>query len=151
MLDVLAFLFEENVDADTPDLGALARKLDVAGFADEDIQAALAWLGELTSQQVPTPLGGLQYGIASRALHPQEMERMSAESIHFLAALVQSGVLSFDEREQLLDRVMREPEGEVALERMKLLALMQVWRKQDQLSNLWVEEILFGREGQTLQ
>lgn len=150
MLDVLAYLFEEFYGADYSDAPALARKLDVAGFTPEDIQDAMSWVEELRA--LPEDAGNVfaKPETAGRILHPQELERMSAEAIQFLCALERSGVFDCSERELILERVMREPEGEVTLERMKLIVLMLVWRKQDQLSNLWVEEILFGREGATL-
>ncbi|MBE9610615.1 DUF494 domain-containing protein [Chitinilyticum piscinae] len=150
MLEVLAYLFEELYGTEYPDTAQLARKLDVAGFADEDIREALQWMEESKSLGCDQLWSESARSAGVRVLHPQELERMSVEAVSLLYALIQSGVLDAIEREQLLERVMREPDGEVSLERMQLLVLMLVWRKQDQLSNLWVEEILFGREDATL-
>ncbi|WP_028452851.1 DUF494 domain-containing protein [Chitinilyticum aquatile] len=150
MLDVLAYLFEEFHGTDYSDLPTLIRKLDVAGFTQEDIQEAMGWMEELNAMAAEPQLVFPDKATAWRVLHPQELERMSADAIHFLYSLERSGVLDGADREQILERVMREPDGEVVLERMKLIVLMQVWRKQDLLSNLWIEEILFGREGATL-
>jgi Smg protein len=82
-----------------------------------------------------------------RSLHPIELERLSEEAAIFMHALDATRVLSAGERELVLDRLWREPDGEVALERIKLIVLMVIWQKRDALSNLLIEELLFGREG----
>ncbi len=148
MLEVLAYLFEQFYNADgLPDMSQLAKKLSLAGFEGEDIQDALTWLSELKQidaapyQMLDTKELGL------RALHPIELERLSEDAAIFLHALDATRVLSAGERELVLDRLWREPDGEVALERIKLIVLMVIWQKRDALSNLLIEELLFGREG----
>lgn len=148
VLEVLAYLFEQFYNADgLPDMSQLARKLSLAGFEGEEIHDALAWLSELKQidvaayQQLDTTTLGF------RSLHPMELERLSEDAAAFLYSLDATKILSAGERELVLDRVWREPDGEVALERIKLLVLMVIWQKRDALSNLLIEELLFGREG----
>jgi Smg protein len=151
MLEVLAYLFEQFYNADgLPDVSQLAKKLSLAGFEGEDIQDALAWLGEL-KQIDATPYRALdaQSG-ALRSLQPMELARFSDEAAQFLFSLDAAKILTAGERELVLDRVWREPEGEVSVERIKLIVLMVIWQKRDALSNLLIEDLLFGRDGAAL-
>ena len=148
MLEVLAYLFEQFYNADgLPDMSQLAKKLSLAGFEGEDIHDALTWLSELKQIDVAPYqlLDAKELGF--RSLHPIELERLSEEAAIFLHALDATRVLSAGERELVLDRLWREPDGEVALERIKLIVLMVIWQKRDALTNLLIEELLFGREG----
>ncbi|KAF0814531.1 Protein Smg [Andreprevotia sp. IGB-42] len=148
MLEVLAYLFEAFHSADgVPELPALARQLDAVGFESDEIQEALAWLSELSQldvdayQDVPdTP----------RWLHPLEAARLDADALTYWHYLEHGKVLRPAEREMALDRVLADSQNEIGAERLKLIVLMVVWRKRDELSNLLIEEILFGRNGATL-
>nr|WP_314898622.1 DUF494 domain-containing protein [uncultured Deefgea sp.] len=148
MLEVLAYLFEQFYNADgLPDMSQLAKKLSLAGFEGEDIHDALTWLSELKQIDVaPYQLLDTKE-LGFRSLHPIELERLTEEAAIFLHALDATRVLSAGERELVLDRLWREPDGEVALERIKLIVLMVIWQKRDALTNLLIEELLFGREG----
>lgn len=151
MLEVLAYLFEQFYNADgLPDVSQLAKKLSLAGFEGEDIHDAMAWLGELKQIDVaPYRALDVQSG-ALRSLQPIELARFSDEAAQFLFALDDAKILSAGERELVLDRVWREPEGEVSVERIKLIVLMVIWQKRDALSNLLIEDLLFGRDGAAL-
>ncbi|MGL6039989.1 MAG: DUF494 family protein, partial [Deefgea sp.] len=119
MLEVLAYLFEQFYNADgLPDMSQLAKKLSLAGFEGEDIHDALTWLSEL-KQIDAAPYQMLDTkDLGFRSLHPIELERLSEEAAIFLHALDATRVLSAGERELVLDRLWREPDGEVALERI---------------------------------
>ncbi|WP_373974438.1 DUF494 domain-containing protein [Chitinibacter sp. SCUT-21] len=148
MLEVLAYLFEQFYNADgLPDVSQLAKKLSLAGFEGEDIHDALAWLGELKQIDV-TPYRALDQADAPlRCLQPIELARFSDEAAQFMFSLDATRILTAGERELVLDRVWREPEGEVSCERIKLIVLMVIWQKRDALSNLLIEDLLFGRDG----
>ncbi|QLI82015.1 DUF494 domain-containing protein [Chitinibacter fontanus] len=151
MLEVLAYLFEQFYNADgLPDVSQLAKKLSLAGFEGEDIHDALAWLGELKQIDV-TPYRALDsHSGVLRSLQPMELARFSDEAAQFLFSLDAAKILTAGERELVLDRVWREPEGEVSAERIKLIVLMVIWQKRDALSNLLIEDLLFGRDGAAL-
>ncbi|QLG88594.1 DUF494 domain-containing protein [Chitinibacter bivalviorum] len=151
MLEVLAYLFEQFYNADgLPDVSQLAKKLSLAGFEGEDIHDALAWLGEL-KQLDAAPYRALDgLNLAHRSLLPIELERFSDEAAEFIFALDATKTLTIGERELVLDRVWREPEGEITCERIKLIVLMVIWHKRDALSNLLIEDLLFGRDGAAL-
>ncbi|SMC28731.1 Smg protein [Andreprevotia lacus DSM 23236] len=148
MLEVLAYLFEAFHSADgVPELPALARQLDAVGFESDDIQEALAWLSELSKLDT-----GVYADVPDtpRYLHPLESARLDEDAHAYWHYLEQGRVLTASEREMVLDRVLADSQSEIGAERLKLLVLMVVWRKRDQLSNLLIEEILFGRNGATL-
>ncbi|WP_035058993.1 DUF494 family protein [Andreprevotia chitinilytica] len=148
MLDVLAYLFEAFHNADgVPEMSVLARQLSSVGFEQEEIQEALAWLSELS--QLDT---GAYNDIPDtpRWLHPTESAKLDAEALTYWLYLEQARVLTPAEREMALDRVLADDHDEIGAERLKLIVLMVVWRKRDELSNLLIEEILFGRNGATL-
>ncbi|MBM5573333.1 DUF494 domain-containing protein [Deefgea sp. CFH1-16] len=148
MLEVLAYLFEQFYNADgLPDMSQLAKKLSLAGFEGEDIHDALTWLSELKQIDVAPYklLDSSEFGF--RSLHPMELERLSEDAAIFMHSLDATRILSAGERELVLDRLWREPEGEVTVERIKLIVLMVIWQKRDALTNLLIEELLFGREG----
>ncbi len=148
MLEVLAYLFEQFYNADgMPDMSLLAKKLSLAGFEGEDIHDALTWLSELKQIDVAPYKMLDSTHLGFRILHPVELERLTEEAATFMHSLDATRVLTSGERELVLDRLWREPEGEVALERIKLIVLMVIWQKRDALSNLLIEELLFGRDG----
>jgi Smg protein len=151
MLEVLAYLFEQFYNADgLPDMSQLAKKLSLAGFEGEDIHDALTWLGELKQIDAAPYLALDQMGLAYRSLLPLELERFSDDAAEFLFSLDAARILTAGERELVLDRVWREPEGEITCERIKLIVLMVIWQKRDALSNLLIEDLLFGRDGAAL-
>ncbi|WP_410497528.1 DUF494 family protein [Chitinibacter sp. S2-10] len=151
MLEVLAYLFEQFYNADgLPDVSQLAKKLSLAGFEGEDIHDALAWLGELKQIDVAPYRALDDLKTELRSLQPIELARFSDEAAEFIFSLDATRILSPGERELVLDRVWREPEGEVSCERIKLIVLMVIWQKRDGLSNLLIEDLLFGRDGAAL-
>ncbi|WP_028449872.1 DUF494 family protein [Chitinibacter tainanensis] len=148
MLEVLAYLFEQFYNADgLPDVSQVAKKLSLAGFEGEDIHDALTWLGELKQLDITPYLALDEQGIAYRPLQQNEVQRLSDDAAQFFFSLDATRLLSTGERELVLDRLWREPDGEVGAERLKLIVLMVIWQKRDALSNLLIEDLLFGRDG----
>ena len=146
MLEVLAYLFEQFYQTDSePDVSLLATKLASAGFEQEDIAQALTWLAELN--HIDTARYASLGHLPLRHLHPAELARFDEEALDYWLYLQTAHVLGSAERELALDLVMGAAPGEITQERLQLIVLMVVWRKRDELSNLLIEEILFGREG----
>ncbi|WP_053939787.1 DUF494 family protein [Amantichitinum ursilacus] len=146
MLEVLAYLFEQFYQSEgEPDVSLLATKLASAGFEQDDIAQALTWLAELN--RVDTGRYAALGDLPLRHLHPAELARFDEEALAYWLYLQQARVLGSAERELALDLVMGAAPGEISQERLQLIVLMVVWRKRDELSNLLIEEILFGREG----
>lgn len=124
VLDVLMYLFEnyrigEYSDSDYH--ATLRTELLGAGFPDEEIQHAFRWLDGLGREgQLPLAFGP---GSALRVYAKQEMDRLATECRGFLLYLEQLGILSPENRERVIDRLM-ELEDEVDLERVKWVVLL---------------------------
>ncbi|MDR3427559.1 MULTISPECIES: DUF494 domain-containing protein [Silvimonas] len=148
MLEVLAYLFEQFYHAEgEPDVSLLATRLASAGFDQDDIAQAVGWLAELN--RIDTTRYAALGDMAGRHFHPDELARFDEEALDYWLYLQSAHVLGGPEREMALDLVMHAAPGEISQERLQLIVLMVVWRKRDELSNLLIEEILFGREGLT--
>jgi len=124
VLDVLMYLFEnyqhgEFSDSDNQD--TLREELTAAGFPDEEVEHAFAWLEGLSEQrQLPLRLG---HSGSLRVYHPDESARLSPECRGFLLTLEQLGLLDATSRELVIDRLMAF-EDEIDLERVKWVCLL---------------------------
>ncbi|UXY15038.1 DUF494 domain-containing protein [Chitiniphilus purpureus] len=150
MLDVLAYLFQVFHHAEeTPDLPRLTHELAEAGFEDDEIGEALAWLDEVDQVDFAAyaPLAGRHM---ARQLHPQELALLSAEAIGYWFSLERSGALDAAERELVLDRVHGHAPLHTGLERLQRLVLLAVWPQRHARAGFLIEDILFGRSDAVL-
>jgi Smg protein len=124
VLDVLMYLLEnyqtgEFSDADNQ--ATLRDELVAAGFPEEEVSHAFAWLDGLAKQrQLPLVFGP---GGAMRIYTHDEQERISTECRGFLLYLEQLGILTADSRELVIDRLLAIVE-EIDLERVKWVCLL---------------------------
>ncbi|RXJ72157.1 hypothetical protein CS022_17235 [Veronia nyctiphanis] len=129
MMDILMYLFETYIHSDVElmvDQDELADELSRAGFHQEDIYKALAWLEKLAllqdADQNPYLTGSAL--TAMRIYTPKEMERLDTESRGFIIFLEQMKVLTPETREMVIDRVMELDAQDFALEDLKWVILM---------------------------
>ncbi|RUO27158.1 hypothetical protein CWE09_09785 [Aliidiomarina minuta] len=129
MFDILMYLFENYVHSEMEvvvDHDELTDELTRAGFHQQEINKALAWLERLAdlqdSQQTPYLNAAPQ--ATFRAFTAGEMARLDSPSRGFLMYLEQIGVLDFTTREMVLDRVMELDTQSFALEDLKWVVLM---------------------------
>ncbi len=138
MIDILVYLFENYSDFSShPEGDSLARKLSAVGFDELEIGAALDWLAALRQSPVPV--------FASRGLRiftEAERERLGEGCLDFLIFLERAGVIDPPLRELILDRCLDLPEAPVSLERFKVIVLMVLWSRDQELDPLIVEELL---------
>ena len=142
MYDILVFLFENCQQAELAyDRERVARKLSAAGFEDSDISEALHWLaGVLREPHGGT--GALPDARASfRAFAPRELAKLDAECRGFLLALEQSGILTPQTRELVLERSLAASGHALTLEQLKLIVLMVLWNQQTPTSRLLAEDL----------
>lgn len=124
VLDVLMYLFEnyqtgEFSDADNH--ATLRDELVAAGFPEQEVTHAFAWLDGLSEQrQLPIIFGPSG---ALRVYAREEMARLSTESRGFLLYLEQLGILLPEARELVIDRLMALNE-DIDLERVKWVCLL---------------------------
>lgn len=124
LLDVLMYLFENYHDGEYSDADnqeTLRVELAAAGFPDEEINHAFAWLDGLASDR-DRPRQAGQPGVI-RLYAREEMARLSPDCRGFLLYLEQLGILDAAGRELVIDRLMAIQE-EVDLERVKWVCLL---------------------------
>lgn len=124
LLDVLMYLFENYHDGELEDSDnqqTLRVELAAAGFPEDQVDHAFAWLEELALQRDAPTLGGRSDVL--RIYAQRECERLSAECRGFLLHLEQLGILNAECREMVIERLLAIEE-EVDLERVKWVCLL---------------------------
>jgi Smg protein len=148
MYDVLVYLFENCQQAEvSDDRDRVARKLSAAGFEDSDISEALHWLAGVAR----TPRAGTgqlpDARTSFRAFAPRELAKLDAECRGFLITLEQSGILTPQTREVVLERSLAASGQILALEQLKLIVLMVLWNQQTPTSQLLAEDLFTTHAG----
>jgi len=142
MFDILIYLFESYFDAESyPESDRLSAKLSAAGFEDDDIHQALAWLSglrDLSAASYPPVIN--QSG--SRCYTSFVEDRISAEGLRFIAFWEHNKIITPIEREMIIDRIMALGRDKLALDKVKLIALMVLWNQHDDLDPLLIEDLL---------
>ena len=142
MFDILMFLFESYFNAGSyPDPDKLTIKLSAAGFEDDDITRALSWLSglsQLTQADYPESinLSGL------RSYAELEIHCISPEGLHFISFWEHNKMITPVEREMIIDRAVAFGRENLALDKVKLIALMVLWNQHEELDPLLVEDLL---------
>lgn len=142
MFEILMYLFESYFDAGSyPEPDKLSRKLSAAGFEEEEISDALTWLSAL-HQQTPAdyPINLRHAGIR----HFAELEklRLGDEARQFMVFAEQQHMISAVEREMVIDRAVALQYDSLGLDKLKLIMLMVLWNRHQDLDPLLVEELL---------
>jgi len=148
MYDILFYVFENCQQAEiSQDSEGVAKKLSAAGFDDSDISEALTWLQGVVRasfrQLAPLPASDA----ALRIYVPRELAKLEAPCRGFLLYLEQSGVLTPQAREIVLERALATAGGGLTLEQLKLIVLMVLWNQQTPASRLIAEDLLSGGSG----
>jgi Smg protein len=148
MYDVLVYLFENCQQTElADDRDRVARKLSAAGFEDSHISEALHWLAGV----MHSPREGahvLPDSRASfRAFAPRELAKLDAQCRGFLITLEQSGILTPETRELVIERSLAASGFALSLEQMKLIVLMVLWNRQTPTSQLLAEELFSSQHG----
>jgi len=142
MFDILIFLFESYFDAGSyPEKDRLSAKLSAAGFEEDDIHLALAWLSglrELSAATYPDRIN--RSGL--RCYTDFENARISEDGLRFIAFWEHNKIISPIEREMIIDRVVALGRDKLALDKVKLIALMVLWNQHDDLDPLLIEDLL---------
>jgi Smg protein len=134
VLDVLMYLFETFVDADDepePDRDDLRLELSRAGFGDREIDRALDWLDGLHADE-PGRLRRAPTSSSLRVYDRREQSRLDAGCRGYLMYLEQVGILTADQRELVLDRLMALDGGEIDIEQIKWVVLMVLFSQPGQ-------------------
>jgi Smg protein len=126
VLDILIYVFDRYMLEETPEVPEredLARDLERAGFGPANVERALDWLADLACER-GRPLIGDAGGPAVRVFSDCELARLSTECRGFLMTLERLGVLSAQQREIVVDRMLALDADELDTEQLKWVVLM---------------------------
>jgi Smg protein len=142
MFEILMYLFESYFDAGSyPEPDKLSRKLSAAGFEDEEINDALTWLSALQDQSPDSYPVTLEHN-GQRHFAELELQLISYEARQFLLFAEQQHLISAVEREMIIDRSVALKQENLALDKLKLIMLMVLWNRHQDLDPLLIEELL---------
>lgn len=147
VLDVLMYLFQNYMyDDDTdvePDRESVETELLEAGFPPAEIQKALDWLDDLVERQ-ETPIVVSNAERSFRIYTPQETGRLDVECRGFLLFLEQTGILSAETRELVIDRVMALNSEDMDLSQLRWIILLVLFNQPGQEeAYAWLEDLVF--------
>jgi Smg protein len=130
ILDILIYVFDRYMLADAPEVPErehLARDLERAGFTPAKVERALDWLTDLAFGHERPPLPQAQHGVQSsgvRIFSESELSRLSTECRGFLLTLERLGVLTPQQREIVIERMLALDADEPDTEQLKWVVLM---------------------------
>jgi Smg protein len=142
MFEILMYLFESYFDAGSyPEPDKLSRKLSAAGFEGDEISEALTWLSALQEQNPDNYPASLEH-TGQRHFAELELQLISDEARQFLVFAEQQQLISAVEREMIIDRSVALRQKNLALDKLKLIMLMVLWNRHDDIDPLLIEELL---------
>jgi Smg protein len=133
VLDILIYVFDHYMLEEVPEVPErddLARQLEGAGFAHRNVERALDWLADLATARDALPLAGS--GPAVRVFAEGELSRLSTECRGFLITLERMGILSSQQREVVIERMLALDADELDTEQLKWVVLMVLSSQPDQ-------------------
>ncbi|MGB8411055.1 MAG: DUF494 domain-containing protein, partial [Gallionella sp.] len=134
--------FESYFDAGSyPEPEKLSRKLTAAGFEDEEISEALSWLSALQEQDPDSYPASLEHA-GQRHFAELESQYIGDDARQFLLFAEQQRLISAVEREMTIDRSVALKQEGLALDKLKLIMLMVLWNRHQDLDPLLIEELL---------
>jgi Smg protein len=143
MYDILVYLFENCQQHEVSnEQERVAKKLSAAGFEESDISEALTWLAGVARGPhrsfAPLP----HSGAAFRAYAPKELAKLDAECRGLLIYFEQSGILTPNTRETVIERALAATGDGLTIEQLKLVVLMVLWNQKTPSSRLVAEDLL---------
>lgn len=146
VLDVLMYLFENYMDDETdlhPDKESLRIELQEAGFRRNEITKAFTWLESLAAEQAAGDVA--QPGARSmRVFSDEERVRLDVEARGFLIYLENSGLLTPQQRERVLDRLMALESDDIDVDQVKWVVLMVMFNQPgEDVPQPWMEDLFF--------
>jgi Smg protein len=149
VIDVLMYIFSSYADQDDSlpeDRDGIDEDLQAAGFERLEIDKAFDWLDGLAlAEDIPEINQSPQ---ATRFFAQQETQRLADNAQGFLLFLEQSGVLTPQLRELVINRVMAlDSDSEVDIEELKWVVMMVLFNsaeEQDENTLMHYEDIVFA-------
>jgi len=130
VLDILIYVFDRYMLDEVPEVPErehLVRDLERAGFAQANVERALDWLADLACERDRPPLPAStdkSRGPTVRIFSDGELARLSTECRGFLFTLERLGILSPQQREIVIERMLALDADELDTEQLKWVVLM---------------------------
>jgi len=129
VLDILIYVFDRYMLDEVPEVPErehLVRDLERAGFAQANVERALDWLADLACERDRPPLASTDKGKGPtvRIFSDCELARLSTECRGFLFTLERLGILSPQQREIVIERMLALDADELDTEQLKWVVLM---------------------------
>ena len=149
VIDVLMYIFSSYIDNDDTlpeDRDSIDADLREAGFESQEIEKAFDWLDGLAlAGEIPAVEQSAQ---AVRIYSAKEQLRMDTKIQGFLFFLEQSGVLTPELRELVINRIMAlDGDGIIDMEEFKWVVMMVLFNNatdQDESTLMHYEDIVFA-------
>lgn len=140
MFDILVYLVENYFHSgQLPDAETISKRLSAAGFEDDDISEALTWLSGFDQSSRVGNDAAFVHSRGFRIYADEELANLTAEARGFILFLEDSDIISAQQRELIIERVLALDEPGVDLERIKLIVLMVLWNQQQAVDSLVLE------------
>ena len=126
VLDILIYVFDRYMLADAPEVPEreeLAQDLEQAGFAGESVERALDGLADLAGERDRPNLDAAGPR-AMRVYTDEERTHLPADCRGYLLALERSGILSPQQREIVIERLLALDASELDVDQLKWVVLM---------------------------
>ena len=131
VLDILIYVFDRYMLDEVPEVPErehLVRDLERAGFAQANVERALDWLADLACERDRPSLPSFEEdrskGSGVRIFSDGELARLSTECRGFLFTLERLGILSPQQREIVIERMLALDADELDTEQLKWVVLM---------------------------
>ena len=144
MFDILVYLYETYYRPEAcPDTVALVKKLSAVGFPEDEISEAIDWLTGLatTSDKAQMPV---RTSTGFRIYAQSEMRVLGPQAIGFIQFLESAGLLSFHQREIVIERALAVNESPLPLEKLRIIVLMMLWSQGAEPDMLMFDELLLS-------
>ena len=140
MFDILVYLVENYFhNGQLPDAETISKRLSAAGFEDDDISEALSWLSGFDQSSGIGSEATFVHSRGFRVYADEELANLTAEARGFILFLEDSNIISAQQRELIIERVLALAEPGVDLEKIKLIVLMVLWNQQQAVDSLVLE------------
>ena len=129
VLDILIYVFDQYMLEEAPEVPErerLARDLERAGFAPANVERALTWLADLAfgHERAPLPAAERTQQAGVRVFSDSELARLSTECRGLLFRLERARVLTPQQREIVIERMLALDADEPDTEQLKWVVLM---------------------------
>jgi Smg protein len=149
MVDVLIYLYENYMDAETPppaDHEDLLDELNMAGFPNRQVEKAIQWLDELALIQ-QEPNGRAPQLNAMRIYTDEEQQRLDLECRGYLLFLEQNELIDPPTRELVIERVLALDAPLISEEELKWTVLLVLMNQPGQeLAFARMEDLVYNDE-----